>query len=267
QPNRTRHYSASPEAYESYLKGNYYAAKFTKDYMKKAVEQFQRAVEQDSSYAPAYAELAYAYVMLSQPLGGLLPKDGEPKAKAASLKALEIDDSLARAHAVLALVETIYDWNWVAAEKDFKRAIAKNPNEAMAHWGYAFLLTALRRHEEAITEARHAVELAPLDLTVRIALVEQLEMARQYENAISECKSITEIDSHFARAYSDLATLYEESRRYPEAISTYEKYLEVSGAAPEKIKTLRAAFEQDGIQAIHRAALNDDERTSTLPAD
>jgi len=133
----TRHYTANPEAYEFYLKGNYYAAKFTKDDMKKAVEQFQRAVEVDSTYAPAYAELGYAYVMLSQPLGGLMPKDGEPKAKAAALKALEIDDGLARAHAVLGLVETIYDWNWIAAEKDFKLAVDKNPNEAIAHWGYA----------------------------------------------------------------------------------------------------------------------------------
>ncbi len=91
-------------------------------------------------------------------------------------------------------METIYDWNWGAAEKDFKRAIEQNPNEAMAHWGYAFLLTALRRHNEAITEARRAVEVAPLDLTVRIALVEQFEMARQYANAISECKRILEID-------------------------------------------------------------------------
>jgi tetratricopeptide (TPR) repeat protein len=138
----TRQQTANPKAYEFYLKGIYYAAKFTKDDMKNAVEQFQGAVELDSTYAPGYAELGYAYVMLSQPLGGLTPKDGEPKAKAAALKALEIDDGLARAHAVLGLVETIYDWNWVAAEKDFKLAVDKN--EAIAHWGYSFLLSALR---------------------------------------------------------------------------------------------------------------------------
>ena len=263
----TRHYTANPEAYEFYLKGNYYAAKFTKDDMKKAVEQFQRAVEVDSTYAPAYAELGYAYVMLSQPLGGLMPKDGEPKAKAAALKALEIDDGLARAHAVLGLVETIYDWNWVAAEKDFKLAVDKNPNEAIAHWGYAFLLSALRRHDEAITEARRAVEVAPLDLTVRIALAEQFEMARQYENAISECKRVIEIDPQFARGYGDLATSYEESRRYPEAIAAYEKYLEVSGAAPDKIKSVRAEFEKGGMRAVHRAALNDDVNMSSFAAD
>jgi len=148
-------------------------------------------------------------------------------------------------------VETIYDWNWGAAEKDFKRAIEQNPNEAMAHWGYAFLLTALRRHNEAITEARRAVEVAPLDLTVRI---EQFEMARQYANAISECKRILEIDPQFARAYSDLTTLYEESRRYSEAFASYEKYLELSGGA----------YDQGGMRAVHRATLNDDLRMASL---
>jgi eukaryotic-like serine/threonine-protein kinase len=267
QQTSSTHYTANPEAYESYLKGSYYAAKFTQNDMNKAVEQFQRAVEVDSSYAPAYAELGYAYVMLSQPLGGLMPKDGEPKAKTAALKAIEIDDSLARAHAVLGLVETIYDWNWVGAEKDFKRAIDKNPNEASAHWGYAFLLSALRRHDEAITQARRAVEVAPLDLTVRIALAEQFEMARQYDDAINECKRVLEIDSRFARAYEDLARFYEESRRYPEAIASYEKYLEVSGAEPDTINRVRAAFQQGGIQAVHRAALNDDVKMSSFAAD
>ncbi len=161
-------------------------------------------------------------------------------------------------------METIYDWNWGAAEKDFKRAIEQNPNEAMAHWGYAFLLTALRRHNEAITEARRAVEVAPLDLTVRIALVEQFEMARQYANAISECKRILEIDPQFARAYSDLTTLYEESRRYSEAFASYEKYLELSGAAPDKIKRVRGAYDQGGMRAVHRATLNDDLRMASL---
>src|SRR2546422_6443262 len=88
--------------------------------MYKSVEQFQRAIEIDPKYAPAYAELGNAYVMLAQPLGGLMPKDGEPKAKAAALKALQIDDNLARAHAVLGSVETFYDWDWAAAEKEFK---------------------------------------------------------------------------------------------------------------------------------------------------
>lgn len=267
QPTPATHYKVNPAAYDSYLKGSYYAARFTQDDMNKAIEQFQRAVEVDSNYAPAYAELGYAYVMLSQPLGGLRPKDGEPKAKAAAFKALEIDESLARAHAVLGLVETIYDWNWIGAENDFKRAIDQNPNEALAHWGYAFLLSALRRHGEAITQAKRAVELAPLDLTVRIALAEQFEMARQYDDAINECKRLVEIDPRFARAYEDLARFYEESKRYPEAIATFAKYLEVSGAEPSVISRVRATYERGGVQAIHRAALNDDVKMSSFAKD
>jgi tetratricopeptide (TPR) repeat protein len=258
----TKHFTGNPEAYEAYLKGNYYAAKFTKDDMHTAVAYFQRAVQLDSAYAPAYAELSYAYVMLSQPLGGLMPKQGEPKAKAAALKALEIDGNLARAHAVLAFVETLYDWNWVSAEKDFKRAIEENSNEAIAHWGYAFLLSALGRHDEAITEAKRAVEVAPLDLTVRLALAEQFELARQYDNAIKECDGIIEIDPHFPQAYSDLGSFYVESRRYSEADAAYLKYWQISGASPEKIKRMHAAFKVGGIRAVTREALNDDLRNS-----
>jgi len=92
-------------------------------------------------------------------------------------------------------------------------------------------------------------------------------MARQYENAISECKRVIEIDPQFARGYGDLATSYEESRRYPEAIAAYEKYLEVSGAAPDKIKSVRAEFEKGGMRALHRAALNDDVNMSSFAAD
>ena len=235
--------------------------------MYKAVEQFQRAIEIDPKYAPAYAELGNAYVMLAQPLGGLMPKDGEPKAKAAALKALQIDDNLARAHAVLGLVETLYDWDWAAAEKDFKRAIEQNPNEASAHWGYAFLLSALGRHDQAIAEGRRAVEVAPLDLTVRIALAEQFEIARQYDNAIKECKKILEIDPTFARAYGDMASFYQESKRYPEAMAAYQKSLELSGAGADDIARIRHAYQQEGVRGWRRWSISRDTRMSNFAAD
>jgi serine/threonine protein kinase/tetratricopeptide (TPR) repeat protein len=262
-----KQYTENPEAYEAYLKGIYYASKFSKDGMYKAVTQFQRAIEIDPKYAPAYAELGYAYVMLAQPLGGLMPKDGEPKAKAAALKALQIDDNLARAHSVLGLVETLYDWDWAAAEKDFKRAIEQNPNEASAHWGYAFLLSALGRHDQAIAEGLRAVEVAPLDLTVRIALAEQFEMARQYDNAIKECRKILKIDPTFGRAYGDMASLYEESKRYPEAIAAYQKSLELSGAGADEIARMRHAYQQEGIKGWRRWSMSRDTRMSNFAAD
>jgi eukaryotic-like serine/threonine-protein kinase len=266
QPAAKQH-AQSPEAYEAYLKGTYYAAKFSKPDTYKAVEQFQRAVEIDPDYAPAYAELGYAYEMLSQPLGGLIANDGMPKAKKAALRALQIDDNLPRAHAVLGFVNMLYEWDWTAAEKDFKRSIAQNPNEALAHWGYAFLLSALGRHEEAIAESRRAVEVAPLDLTVRVALSEQLYFARQYDSAINECRKIIEIDPAFARGYEDLSWFYEQTGRYSEAINAWEKNLQLSGASAEKIARLRGAYQRGGMKGVHQWSLADDTKMSEFAED
>ncbi len=262
-----KHNNTSPEAYEAYLKGNYYAAKFTTADMKQAVEQFQHATELDPTYAPAYAGLGYAYIMLSQPLGGMLPNDGEPKAKAAAQKALEIDSNLGMAHAVLGVVETIYEWNWVAADHDFNRAIDENPNEAWAYWGYAYLLSALGRHNEAIAKAQRAVELAPLDFTMHIALAEQYEWAREYDNAIHECQSILDIDPRFSRAYEDLSWFYEDTQRYPEAFAALEKYMQLTEFPSDKIERYRTAFQREGMRGVHRASLADDVKMSSFAVD
>src|SRR5947209_6874618 len=154
--------------------------------MNRAIAQFQHAVDIDPNYAPAYAELAYANETLSQALGGPLPNEAMPKSKAAALKALQIDGSLARGYAVLGFVEMFYDWDFATAERDYKHAIALNTNEAFAHSGYAFLLSAMGRHDDAIAEGRRAVEVAPLDLAIRIILAELFDSARQYDNAINE---------------------------------------------------------------------------------
>jgi eukaryotic-like serine/threonine-protein kinase len=249
---KTKQYTANPDAYEAYLKGSYYAAKVSKDAEFKAISEFERAIDLDPNYAPAYADLAGVYMYLSQPIEGMPPREGFPKARAAALKALQIDDNLSRGHAMLGFVELFYDWNWTAAEREFKRAIDLNANDTWAYKGYAFLLSALGRYDEAIAEARRGAELAPLDASSRVAFAEQLAYARQYDSAINEGKNVIEIDPSVPQIYADMEWFYESAKRYPEAIDAYQKYLELSGAKPDEITQMRRAYQQGGIRGWRR---------------
>jgi tetratricopeptide (TPR) repeat protein len=186
---------------------------------------------------------------------GEKPNVGMPKAKAAALKALQIDGNFARAYAVLGFVEMFYDWDFAAAERDYKHAIALNTNEAFAHSGYAFLLSAMGRHNDAIAEGRRAVELAPLDMTIRIILAEVFDSARQYDNAINECNKVLEIDPSFLRAYGDIADSYEAAGEPAEAVAAREKELRFTGVSANEIEKLHRAFRQEGIKGYHRWSL------------
>jgi serine/threonine protein kinase/tetratricopeptide (TPR) repeat protein len=259
QPTATQH-TQDPKAYEAYLKGIYYEAKFTKPDMYTALEHFQRVVDIDPNYAPAYAELAYAHETLAQTLGGPPPNEGMPKAKTAARRALQIDANLARGYAVLGMAEMFYDWDFVTAERDYKHAIALNTNEASAHSGYAFLVSAMGRQDEAIAEGRRAVEVAPLDLTIRIILAEVFDSARQEDNAINECKKVLEIDPNFARAYGDMAGFYEAQGKPAEAVAALERRLELTGTKADEIEKLRRAYQKEGIKGLHRWSLTRDAR-------
>jgi len=251
-----KYYTANPDAYEAYLKGSYYAAKVSKEAEFRAIGEFQRAIDLDPNYAPAYADLAGVYMYLSQPIEGIPPKEGFPKVRTAALKALQIDDNLSRGHSMLGFVELFYDWNWTAAEGEFKRAIELNANDTWAYKGYAFLLCALGRYDEAIAEARRAVELAPLDASSRLAFAEQFAFARQYDSAINEGKSVIELDPTVPQIYDDMQWFYESAKRYPEAIDAYQKYLELSGAKPDEIRQMRRAYQQEGIKGWRRWSMS-----------
>jgi tetratricopeptide (TPR) repeat protein len=211
--------------------------------------------------------MAGAYMYLSQPIAGIPPKEGMPKAKEAALKALQIDDDLSRAHSMLGFVALFYEWNWAAAEREFKRAIDLNANDTWAHKGYAFLLSALGRHDDAIAEGKHSVDLAPLDASSRLAYAEQLAFARQYDAAIRECNNIIEIDSSFTGTYDDLEWFYEAAKKYPEAIAAYQKYLELSGVASYEIARMRRAYEQDGMRGWRRWSMSRHTRKSAFADD
>ena len=164
-----KRYTENTEAYEAYLKGRYYWNKRTVEDFKKGIEYFQQAIEKDPSYALAYAGLADSYILLAT-YNFLPPTEAIPKARAAAMRALDIDSKLAEAHVSLATIEGENEWNWSAAEKEFKQALKINPNYATAHQWYGEYLAVMGRFEEALAEINRAHQLDPLSLAVNIAL-------------------------------------------------------------------------------------------------
>jgi TolB-like protein len=157
----------SPEAHEAYLKGLYFWNQRTEEGLTKGLEYFQKAIELDPNYPQGYAGLADSYAVLAY-RGYLAPQEAYPHARAAALKALELDDDLAEAHTALAAVTEMYDHDWVSAEREFKRAIELSPGYANAHHWYALHLDETGRMEESIAEIKRALELDPLSMIINV---------------------------------------------------------------------------------------------------
>jgi TolB-like protein/Tfp pilus assembly protein PilF len=212
----------NPDAHEAYLKGRYYWNLRTEEGLKKSIEYFQQAIEKDPGYALAYAGLADSYVVLA-PWNVMAPKEAYPRAKAAAFKALEMDETLAEPHASLGDARYVYDWDWVGAEKEYKRAIELNPGYATAHQWYAEYLSRMGRHNEAIAELRRAQELDPLSLMINAIGGSIFFFARRYDEAIAQCRRTLELNAGFYPAHFNLGAAYEQEKLYDEAISEYQK--------------------------------------------
>ena len=239
-----------PEAYRLYLIGRFLWNKRTEEGLKNAIDHFQRALEIDPSYAPAYAGLADSYLMLSD-FGFLPPKEAIPKGKAAAQKALEIDESLAEAHASLAIAYLEYDWDWAACERECKRAIELNPNYATAHlWYYAFLLTT-RGHAEALAEAQRAQQLDPLSPIISTLVAFSYFFARQYGEAIRLLRDTVSLFPEFATAYERLGDSYVANGMDEQAIVAYQKARSLSGASAAEVVALRQAYAKSGIRGYY----------------
>jgi eukaryotic-like serine/threonine-protein kinase len=216
--------TTNPEAYQLYLKGRYQANQTTAAGLKKSIEYFEQAIDKDPGYALAYAGLADSY---SQAVGGwgyLPPNQTLPKAKAAAIKALELDDMLAEAHASLATAELFYDWDWSKAEREFRRAIELNPNSAIPHARYSnFLSTNRRRLEESIAEAQRAQELDPLspDIVSNLGFV-YLDM-QQFDEAIAQFQKALDLNPNLPAVHALIASAYTMKRMYPQALAEYDK--------------------------------------------
>ena len=226
-----RHASLSPEAYEAYdlyLKGRYFWNKRTTQGFQHAIEYFQQAIAKDPSYARAYAGLADSYALMSG--YSLAPqKEFMPRAHAAALKALEIDESLAEAHTSLALITENYDWDWQKAEKEYRRAIQLDPNYATAHHWYAEYLAYQGRFDEAFAEIERARQLDPLSLIIATDNGAILYFSRQYDRAIKQFRAVLDMEPNFPRAHL-LIFAYVQKGLFADALADIEKWRRIDNA-------------------------------------
>jgi eukaryotic-like serine/threonine-protein kinase len=219
----------NPEAYQLYLKGRYYWNQRTNEGVKKGLEYFEQATEKDPGYALAYAGVADSYAVGNGDYLGLTPQEARPKAKAAAIKALEIDDSLAEAHTTLADTYLYYDWDFPKAQQEFLRAIAANPNYPTAHQWYSEYLYAVGRYDEAIAEAKRAQELDPLSMAINGSVDDAYFYARKYDLAIEQSKNTLKMDSNFIAEHMALADAYAQKKMDPEAVAEWQTVMNLSG--------------------------------------
>lgn len=250
-----KRYTDNAEAYTLYLKGLYQNGKWTGEGWRKAVEYFNRAIEADPSYALAYAGLASSYVKLG--LFGAMPqREAYPRAKAAALAALRMDEMLAEAHAALGFVKMIDEWDWPGTEGEYKRAIELNPNYADVHKLYGYRLIHKCRFDEAIEQMQRAVELDPLSLEYMTSLGDAYYYARKYDQAADQLWKALEMESSYGEAHLFLARTREQQGRYEEAIAGFRKARELTGDVPA-IAGLGRACALSGREAEAREILNE----------
>jgi DNA-binding winged helix-turn-helix (wHTH) protein/TolB-like protein/Tfp pilus assembly protein PilF len=240
-----KHSTENMEAYQFYMMGRYHLNRLTDDGFGKGRDYFQRAIEKDPNYALAYAGLADAYNRLSG-FNAMSPKDGYPKAAAASLKALEIDSDLAEAHASLGTVKFFYDWDWPGAEKEFRRAIEINPSYSDAHQLFSYYLSAMGRIDEALAQMRRAQELDPLSLEKLAGVGEMLYFQRQYDRAVEQYQKTLEMDPNSGFAHWAIGNVYVHKGMYAEAVAEYQKAIPLSGDSPDEPAMLAYAYALSG---------------------
>jgi TolB-like protein/DNA-binding winged helix-turn-helix (wHTH) protein/Tfp pilus assembly protein PilF len=253
----------NPEAYESYLKGRYFWNKRTAEGLKIALAYFSEAIEEDPKYAPAYSGLADTYALSGDWQYAVIPpKEAFPKAKAATIKALELDSALSEAHNSLAFVLDGFDWDLDSGGKEFRRAIELNPGYATAHHWYAWHLSLLGQYDGAIAEMRKAESLDPLSLIINADMAELLVLAHSYDEAIRQSRKTIEMDPNFALAHNQLGQAYLQKQMYADAIAEMRKAVQLSAGSPTCIANLARAYVASGNKSEAVTLLNDLKRRS-----
>ena len=254
----------NPEAYVSYLKGRYFWNKRTGDSLKVALAYFNQAIEEDQKYAQAYSGLADTYALLGDwQYAVMTPKEALPKAKAAAIKALELDSALGEAHNSLAFCLDGFDWDFDSAGKEFLRAIELNPGYATAHHWYAWHLALLHRYDEAIAEMKKAENLDPLSLVINADLAELLVLAHSYDESIQQSRKTIEMDPNFGLAHNHLAQAYLQKRMNEEAVVELQKAVQLSGGSPTCIANLARAYVASGKRSEAEKLLSDLKKRSS----
>lgn len=247
-----------PEAYEAYLKGRYEWNRRTADGLKNAVDYFNQAIAKDPSYAAAYSGLADTYALLGDWQYTVMPaKEAMPRALRAARKAVELDDSLGEAHASLAFCLEGFEWDFAAADTEFKRSVELSPGYATAHHWYAWHLSLMGRNKEAIAEMGKAVNLDPVSPVVNADLAELLLIAHLPDESIQQSRKTIDMNPSFAFAHNQLAQAYIEKQMFNEAISELQQAIRLAGDSPIFVANRARAYAGSNRRAEATALLND----------
>ncbi len=244
----------NPDAYQLYLKGKYHTSKFTKDEFGKGIEYFRQAIAKDPNYGLAYGGLAYYYIL--QDDWYLPPGESASRAKEAAEKALTIDASNAEAHLALAMELHWYEWDWAAAEREFKRAIALNPKYSDAYCLYAWFLADMGRKDEAIAMGAQAQRTDPLSLIASFAPGSISVFTRQWDRAIEELHSAIDLDKTYWIDHCFLGRAYEEKGEMARAIAAFEEALKLDPEHSEIWSALGHAYAASGKKTEARKVLD-----------
>ncbi len=253
QKHLAKRYTDNPEAYQLYLKGIYWSSKSTREGLSKGMDYFRQAIAADPNYALAYTGLAYYYHVADDWF--LSPKDSMPEAKEASQKALALDDSLPQAHSELGEVYDFYEFKWADAENEFRRAIELNPDYALAHTDYGWLLMSTGRTNEGIAENKRGQELDPLSLDTNVYLGINFYYTRHYDAAVEQLKKTLDIAPDFWFAHAYLGRAYGKLGRLPEAIAELQKAKQLSGGLADTWSGLGVAYATQGEKTKAREIL------------
>ena len=244
------------EAYQIYLQGRYQWNKRTLDGMQQSIDLFQQAISKDERYALAYAGLADAYALLAD--YNVLPaREVMPRAKTAAMKAIEIDDSLAEAHASLGWVKLTHDWAWPDAEREFKRSIELNANYPTAHQWYGEYLMVMGRFDDALAETKKAVEIDPLSLVANTGVCSTLYYAGRYDQAVERCRKAIGMDGNFGPAHLFLGRAFKQKASYAEAIAELQRALDLSEGNTNELAALGHGYALAGRRAEAMKILDD----------
>jgi len=241
--------ASNPEAYQLYLKGRYFSNQSTAEGLRKSIDYFQQVIDKDPSYSMAYVGLADSYNWLGGGLNYVSPSETLPKAKAAAMKALELDKTLGEAHAELAYAEWFYDWDWSTAQREFKAAIELNPSSAISHQWYSECLFTKTRFDEAISEMKRAQELDPISTQTEGGLGHAYLLMRRYDESIPLFQKALDLYPNSAFIRAELAWSYAMKRMYPEALAEYDKIAE-----PDKAVAAENQLVADGLGWVYAVA-------------
>ncbi|MDQ3817965.1 MAG: tetratricopeptide repeat protein, partial [Acidobacteriota bacterium] len=253
----TKRFTENPDAYQAYLKGRYYWSRRATPALEESIKYFEEALQHDPEDALAYAGLADAYVGLAARYDSdeRSQSDAFPKAKAAALRALKLNELLAEAHTSLAVVRERYEWDWAGAESEYRRAIELNPNYAHAHQLYSLFLSTMGRAAEAMSEMKRAQELDPLSFPINRGIGDILWREHQYDQALEQYRRTLRMapdDPMAPLLHRTVGWVYEFQGMRDKAVTEFIEALSIQKTEPERLEALRGAYGAAGMKGYWR---------------